>query len=107
MQSILSDEVGHSRLGWAYLTEEASRGPQAFLADYLPAMLAGTVHEEIFQEHAPSPIDAELDQVGVLNRAQRLEIFTSTMTTVVFPGLERYDVDTSQGRTWLETQLQG
>lgn len=107
MHSILSDEVRHSRLGWAYLADRSAQGPQSFLADYLPNMLAGTVHEEIFNACAESPFDAELGTFGILNRAERLEIFRSTMTDVVFPGLERFEVDTGRGRQWLDDQIHG
>ena len=101
MQSILSDAVNHSRLGWAYLADVASRGPTGFLSDYLPAMLAGTVSEELFEEGETRAESVELDGLGVLNRAERFDIFQSTMVNVVFPGLERYEVDTHFGRAWL------
>ena len=105
MQSILSDEVGHSRLGWGYLAAQTASGPQRVIADYLPAMLASTVHEEIFQPEMASPMDAALDQLGVLSQAERLKVFFHTMTTVVFPGFERFDIDPSAGQTWLNEQM--
>lgn len=104
MQSILSDEVRHSRLGWGYLADQSAKGPQGFIADYLPHMLAGTVHEEIFNEALVSPFDEQLSAHGVLSRAERLDIFRSTMTEVVFPGLERFGVDTSAGQQWISAQ---
>ena len=104
MQSILSDEVRHSRLGWGYLADQSAKGPQDFIADYLPHMLAGTVHEEIFNEALVSPFDDQLSAHGVLSRADRLDIFQSTMTEVVFPGLERFGVDTVAGQAWLSAQ---
>ncbi len=107
MQSILSDEVRHSRLGWGYLADQSAKGPQDFIADYLPHMLAGTVHEEIFNEALVSPFDDRLSAHGVLSRAERLDIFQSTMTDVVFPGLERFGVDTGAGQKWLSAQING
>ena len=104
MRSILRDEVGHSRLGWAYLADQSRFGPQSFISDYLPNMLASTVHDEIFKPQTQSPYDAVLGHLGVLSRARRLDIFTQTMTSVVFPGFEKFGIDTDTGRTWLEQQ---
>ena len=101
MRSILSDEVNHSRLGWAYLADVKHRGPARLISDYLPAMLAGTVSEELFDEEASHLHTTELDGLGVLNRADRLRIFLETMRTVVFPGLEQYGIDTAAGERWL------
>ena len=106
MQSILEDEVRHSRLGWAYLSEQAASGPQRMIADYLPAMLAGTVHEEIFRPQMETPLDSALGDMGVLSRPERLEVFLDTMNQVVFPGLERFGIDSSAGRRWLQEQTQ-
>jgi hypothetical protein len=104
MQSILRDEIGHSRLGWAYLADRATHGPQNFISDHLPAMLAGTVSDELFDEREAHPMEEALNGLGALSRKERLSIFDESMNAIVFPGLERFNVDTSHGRRWLEAQ---
>ena len=105
MHEILRDEIRHSRLGWAHLESESLRVPCKLLADYLPAMLAGTVNEELFVERQALPIEEPLSGLGSLTRRQRVEIFSDAMHKVVFPGLERYGVDTAQGVSWLDKRF--
>ena len=104
MQSILRDEIGHSRLGWAYLADQATHGPHNFIADHLPAMLAGTISDELFDEREAHPLEEALNELGALSRKERLSIFEESMNAIVFPGLDRFNVDTSHGRRWLEAQ---
>jgi hypothetical protein len=96
---VLRDEIGHSRLGWAHLASEQANLPKTMLADYLPAMLAGTVNDEIFS--TASDIAYDLDGLGALSRTRRRTTFEQTMRTVVFPGLERFGIDTAAGERWL------
>jgi len=87
VHEILRDEVQHSRLGWAHLAAEHARGCGRVLGDYLPAMLAGTVTEELFRASADSEGDPALAGFGALSRADRAQIFTATMRELVFVGL--------------------
>jgi hypothetical protein len=105
MQAILRDEVGHARLGWAHLAAENQRGPAKFLGDYLPVMLAGTVQDELFTASAEHAEREALSGLGALDRSARRRIFEGTMRLVVFPGLERFGVDTASGEKWLEERL--
>ncbi len=105
MHEILRDEIRHSRLGWAHLESESLALPCKLLADYLPAMLAGTVNEELFVERQALAIEEPLSGLGSLTRRQRVELFSDAMHKVVFPGLERYGVDTAQGASWLDKRF--
>jgi hypothetical protein len=106
VHEILRDEVQHSRLGWAHLAAEHARGCGRVLGDYLPAMLAGTVTEELFRAgSAESEAAPALAGYGALARADRAQIFAATMRELVFVGLERFGVDTSAGARWLEEKL--
>jgi len=105
MHSILRDEIGHSRLGWAYLAGASSRSSKRFIADHLPAMLAGTVTQEIFEDRPPHALEEPLSHLGALTRKERLHIFQESMRAVVFPGLERFEIDTQAGERWLRRQL--
>ncbi|HET6584966.1 MAG TPA: ferritin-like domain-containing protein [Nannocystaceae bacterium] len=98
---ILRDEVDHARLGWAHLAAEAPRRDLAFLGPRLPAVLAHTVHEEIFGEHDDGPLAHAVAGLGGLPRARRYGVLVQTMRDVVFPGLRSHGVDTSSGERWL------
>lgn len=101
VREILRDEVTHARLGWAHLSAERARGGGAGLAEGLPAMLAGTVREELFAPTDGEAVDPRLAGHGELPRALRVEVFVQTLEAVVFPGLEAHGVDASAGRAWL------
>ena len=103
VHEVLTDEVQHSRLGWAYLASEHAHGSVAFLGALLPELLAQTVADEIFLPIEPGSHteDAQLAGLGALERSRRLALFSGTMREVVFPGLARYGVDPSAGAEWL------
>lgn len=82
---ILRDEVDHARLGCAHLAAEAPRRDLAFLGPRLPAILADTVHDEIFGRDDPEPLAVALAGLGGLPRARRCAIFVQSMRDVVFP----------------------
>ncbi|MDI1449907.1 ferritin-like domain-containing protein [Polyangium sp. 6x1] len=105
MQHILRDEVDHARLGWAHLAAEYERGARDVVGPSLPAMLAGTISEELFSSWAEHPAQEALSGLGALDRAERRRIFRDTMSLVVFPGLGRFGVDTGQGERWLSERL--
>jgi hypothetical protein len=103
VRRILRDEIDHGRLGWAHLSLEQPRGVGRVLGDYLPAMLKGTIDDELFRDGDDSDEvqAAELEGFGALRRADRRALFVATMRDVVFPGLERFGIDTSSGIRWL------
>jgi hypothetical protein len=106
MHTILRDEVNHSRLGWAFLAEEHARGTGDCVGRYLPRMLEATVGEELFStEIRPDPKLTELAGLGALELGDRQRMVRDTLQGVVFPGLERFGVETSLGRHWLEARL--
>lgn len=73
----------------------------AGLAAGLPAMLAGTVRDDLFAAVDEAPADPRLAGHGELPREVRVEVFARTLESVVFPGLEAHGVDASEGRAWL------
>lgn len=106
VHEVLRDEVDHARLGWAHLAAESARRDVGWISPHLPAMLAATVHEELFSEDEAEPaLAAVVEGLGSLRRASRREIFVATMEGVVFPGLRRFGVDPSPGERWLRARL--
>ena len=102
LQRILSDEVGHSRLGWAILAEVApglDARTRARLSAYLVTAFA---HQIDF--HAPflemGEVGDDALAVGAPSGAGNWLVFVRTMTDVVVPGLERHGL--AAGEAWSE-----
>lgn len=106
VREILRDEVTHARLGWAHLSSARAQGAGAALSDALPAMLSGTVREELFAPDTDE-VDPRLAGHGELPLALRAEVFVRTLESVVFPGLEAHGVSTAAGRRWLKKSRAG
>ena len=101
MQSILRDEVSHSRLGWAFLAERHAAGARDCVSPHLGAMLEATLGDEFFTSNASlEPEEEALTGVGVLDRRERRRIARDTLELVIFPGLERFGIETALGRGW-------
>ncbi|MCO4743387.1 MAG: hypothetical protein KC912_01275 [Proteobacteria bacterium] len=99
LHAILTDEITHSRIGWGHLVFEAKRGDIDFLAPYIPVMLAGTVHDEIFVT-AEGDRGHELEPWGGLGRAQRRACFEEACGHLILPGLSLVGIDVTEGRAW-------
>jgi hypothetical protein len=104
LRELAEDEVAHARLGWANLAVAAARGRTAFLGPHLPAMLRGTIDDDLFQPVEAAREDPALLALGVLPHASKRALFVQTLEEVVFPGLAGAGVDTAAGRAWLAAQ---
>ncbi len=100
MRSILRDEVRHSRLGWAYLAEQHARGAPDCVGPHLASMLQATLGSDFWRATPRHAEVTDLVGLGQLEHAQRQRIVLETLQHVVFPGLERFGVDTTRGRKW-------
>jgi rubrerythrin len=101
LREIARDEVVHGRLGWAYLSMEASISDVSFLSPWIPAMLAGTVGEGLFASAGADLESRELLRHGVLPHSLKRSIFIGTLEGVVFPGLEKFGISSLPARQWL------
>jgi hypothetical protein len=104
LHSILKDEVQHSRLGWAFLAEAHAGGARDVVSPHLPAMLGATLAAELFADAPPHAEDAELSGYGALDRATGERLVRECLAEVVFPGLERFGIDTLPGKRWLASR---
>jgi hypothetical protein len=59
------------------------------------------VRDDLFAPVDEATADPRLAGHGELPREVRVEVFASTLESVVFPGLEAHGVDASAGRSWL------
>ncbi|MCB0366957.1 MAG: hypothetical protein H6624_02595 [Bdellovibrionaceae bacterium] len=102
---ILRDEVKHGQMGWGYLTSESQRRDCSLLSRYLGEMLEISVKDELF---APIPFeiqDAELVNFGVLPVSMRMDQFAETLTQVVIPGFEHFNVDSQGAKDWYRAKV--
>lgn len=104
LHEIARDEVAHARMGWTHLSREAAAADVSFLSSWIPAMLQGTVDGALFASAEPELESPELLRYGVLPHSRKREIFTGALEEVVFPGLEKFHIDTAPAREWLSRQ---
>jgi hypothetical protein len=69
-------------------------------AGKLRPLATGTAKDDLFATEPDDPAP-DLGAHGELPRSERLELFVGTMEQVVFPGLERCEIDPSAGRRWI------
>jgi len=99
---VLRDEVDHARLGWAHLAAVSRTGSAGWLSLHVPAMLHAALGGQL------APVDAvagepDLSGYGLLPQAEVFRIVHGVAADVLFPGLERFGVDTTEARAWLPT----
>ena len=103
MHSVLRDEVNHSRLGWAFLAEERGRGARDCVGQHVPEMLEAALGPHFFSfADAPNAQQKELATLGALERPERQRIVRETLESVIVPGLERFGIETSPTKRWLD-----
>jgi hypothetical protein len=104
LHELARDEVTHARLGWAHLAAAAARSRVGFLGPLLPAMLAGSADEDLFDEGGGDREDEALLALGVLPRAMKRELFLAAIDEVVLPGLARAGVDVAAAKRWIDSR---
>ncbi len=104
VHQILRDEVGHARLGWAWLDAGLTGPGRAHVAAILPALFADTVQDELFSDGPDGLLDVE--GYGGLGRARRRAAVGETLRGVVLPGLARAGVDVDAGTAWVNAHFE-
>lgn len=101
--ALLSDEVQHARLGWAWLAWAEQRGAVGWLAQHAPAMLRAAASENLTSGDALCA-RWSAPAVGHLPRDLRVAIFVRCAVEVIAPGLARFGVEPDGMLDWLEQQ---
>jgi len=100
LKELLSDEIDHARVGWAFLASLPA-SDHAAIAPWLPSMMIANLK---MWRDAPRgyPMTDELAAQG----APREEIVEESLLTaireLILPGLERFELPTVEIRSWLE-----
>lgn len=103
LTEILSDEVGHSRLGWQMLSHLSPRIDPAMrrrLGAYLVPAFA-----QLFERHYAgigSPCPPAVETMGVESRRDATALFIDVVNEVILPRLEAFDLP---GREAVEAAL--
>lgn len=100
LHKVLRDEVDHARLGWAHLAAVARTGTAGWLSPHIPAMLRAALGGQLAPVDAAAP-DPDLSDYGLLPHAEVLNVVRAVAADVLFPGLERFGVDTAEARASL------
>jgi len=107
LQSVLSDEIDHARMGWAHLAtpfvtsamkEEIGRG------NWLPRILQAKLGD-LLAERTPFPGE-EHPEHGILTRRERVDLVKTSLADLIIPGLERAGIDTQNARAWTAGALE-
>lgn len=90
IHSILTDEINHSRIGWAELKRYSDRKNPRWIGAFVPAMVTEALQTEVTPMTSSTP--ENLSEWGILPRAQAREIMQDTLEQVIRPGLQNYGI---------------
>lgn len=88
VREILRDEVRHSRLGWAHLATEATKGDVSWLSPYIARMLKGARDTESRE----LDVGSDLSDYGILQASRSAAIFDETVSMVLLPGFAQFGI---------------
>jgi hypothetical protein len=104
VESLLEDEIDHSRVGWAYLASRASAKTTTGLAEAMPAMLERTVGRAIAELGVTDDQDdPAMEAFGYLSNTTGARVVRQAFRDVILPGVEQLGVDTGPARAWAKT----
>jgi hypothetical protein len=94
VESLLEDEIGHGRAGWAYLATRKGDPALEALARELPTLVRRSMSavSRAASAHAEAD-DPELEAFGWLGGAAAAEIYERTLADVIVPGFESLGIE--------------
>jgi hypothetical protein len=94
VESLLEDEIGHGRLGWAYLAERVAEGTAGALEGALPAMMDRTFRGvfDAAARRAGEEDDVALEAHAHLGLQASAEVYRKAQRDVILPGFEALGV---------------
>lgn len=93
VHKILTDEVNHSRIGWAELALAARSRDIAWLAKSIPGMIHGALVSDVAPMLNSREAQINLSEWGILPPAEAHVIITEALNEVVIPGLQHFGID--------------
>lgn len=105
LQRILSDEVRHSRIGWAVLASpRLTAADRACIARFMPALLEASVSTWLADIQHEYPDDLPAGH-GCLQHPQILRAVSTAIEHLILPGLDHVGIDASAARYWTSTSF--
>lgn len=101
IKEILSDEVRHSRIGWAVLASP-QLGPRdrANIASFMPALLDACVSSWLVDVETDFPDELVLGH-GCIHHLGIAQAVKDALRGVILPGLEHVGIDATPARRWV------
>jgi len=102
VRTILSDEVRHSRIGWAVLgSPQLTTQDRASIAHFMPALLDICVSAWLADTERDYPDDLPVGH-GCITHVAIAASVGDALRSVILPGLEHVGVDARAARSWVE-----
>ncbi len=99
LRELLSDDVDHARIGWAFLvslTPEAKRAIEPFLVPMVRA------HVRTWRKPSPPRPSARLSEHGALDPKAIDEAVVESVRALIVPGLDAVGIESAGLRGWLD-----
>jgi len=101
LKEILSDEVRHSRIGWAILgSPKLTAHEREAVASFMPALLDACVGTWLADNELNYPDDLPAGH-GCINHSGIALALDEALDDVILPGLEHVGVDATSSRRWV------
>jgi hypothetical protein len=99
LRELLSDEIDHARLGWAFIGS-LSAEERAEIGPWLFGMMRANLR---MWRDAPRtyPMTPELEAQGAPSEAVVEDAILTAVRDLIVPGLERFELPTEKIRAWL------
>lgn len=90
VHEILTDEIGHSRIGWAELARAAEKRDISWLQNHIPAMIHAALTTDVKPMLNSNEGKRDLSEFGILPPIQAQALMKETIHEVVLPGLKKF-----------------
>jgi hypothetical protein len=106
VKELLSDEVRHSRIGWAVLASpQLGPSDRSSIASFMPALLDACVGTWLADIETDYPDELPLGH-GCIHHRGIAQAVKDALNGVILPGLEHVGIDATAARQWV-AQSQG
>ena len=95
VHEILTDEINHSRIGWAELSRHTRSRDLSWISALLPGMLGEAMQTDVQPMLSADEGELDLSEWGILTPKHAQKIVKEAIQVVIIPGLEQNGIDPS------------
>lgn len=95
IHNVLTDEVKHSRIGWAELARQSKIKKVNWISFYLDQMIKSAIQSDIGPILTSEEANLDLSSWGILRPQEAEKIISNTLRNVIMPGLAKYGIAVS------------